>query len=674
MKTALVTKRRRIAPPSLSDSEQSSSASLDDSFYTTAAAWNLEQAYEQQPREKKRKEKENIRLPIKTADGRIEELRTNNVVLKEEDESDIEGGDELPDHARGPTIQEQPQISSRQQIIEAKEELARIAHLLSEDPEEHLGGFRTLGYLAASANPTVKKLALVTQLAVYKDHIPGYRIRPLDESEKLGKVSKDIRKVRAFEQSLVSNYQTYVKHLSECSQGSGSQEEVIASVATVAISCASTLLLAVPHFNFRGDLLNVIVRRLTKHKRDQDFDKCIETVETLFREDEDGTASLDGVTQLTKMMKAQNYQVSESILNMFLHLRLLSEFSSRGSQNRIDKPGEDEVPGKKPKLKKEFRTKNQRKLLKERKAVEKDFKEADAIVSHEERDRMQSEMLKSVFVTYFRILKTRSQTLMGAVLEGLAKYAHLINQDFLGDLLETLKELILQFEGSESDMDDAHKDSAEIDTKDSSSTSSDVTRKTLLCIVTAFALLEGQDTSRAGLSLDLDLTFFITHLYKNLYTLSLYSDLELSAKTLRLPDPDSGGPSLPRRKVNVQTTIVLLLRSLKSILGARNVPPVRLAAFTKQLCTSSLQLPEKSLLAMLGLLGTVAKVHGRKIGGLWNTEERRGDGVFDPLRAELESSNPFASTIWEGELLKLHYCPAVKENVKDMEKMVASFK
>lgn len=43
--------------------------------------------------------------------------------------------------------------------------------------------------------------------------------------------------------------------------------------------------------------------------------------------------------------------------------------------------------------------------------------QADANVLHEERDRMQSECLKAVFATYFRILKLRTPHLMGAVLE-----------------------------------------------------------------------------------------------------------------------------------------------------------------------------------------------------------------------------------------------------------------
>ena len=89
-------------------------------------------------------------------------------------------------------------------------------------------------------------------------------------------------------------------------------------------------------------------------------------------------------------------------------------------------------------------------------------------------------------------------------------------------------------------------------------------------------------------------------------------------------------------KVNVQTTAVLLLRSLNSaLLPAQNlcaVPPTRVAAFAKNLMTASLQLPERSCLAMLALLQRVVKVHGKRVAALWYTEERKGDGVFDALR------------------------------------------
>ncbi|KAL8834834.1 MAG: hypothetical protein Q9170_003576 [Blastenia crenularia] len=661
MAIARATKRRRISPPDSLTEGSFKNSLAHNGYLEHIAGWNLEQDYEQRPR-KQKKDAESTRLPIKTAEGRIESL-VLPLEEEEEEKSFLGRGSDTESAIEEMAVEEKPPgLSIQQQIIEAKEELARIGTLLSEDLEEHSGGFRKLAEIAASSNPTIKGLALATQLAVYKDVIPGYRIRPLGEAESGEKISKDVRRLRSFEQALVSSYQSYVKELAKCARSSASDaSEATPSISTVAISCACTLLLAVPHFNFRTELIKIMVDKLGSKSRDSGFTKCLEALEKLFRDDEDGNPSLDGVIQLTKMMKARDYRVDENVLNTFLHLRLLSELSYRASQNRVDKRVED---GPKPKTKREFRTKRERKVLKERKAVEKEFKEADAIVSHEERERLQSETLKVVFITYFRILKARNPQLSGAVLEGLAKYAHLINQDFFGDLLEALKDLI----SNTSNL---------IPEEDESTTqppSHNPLRSSLLCTTTAFALLEGQDVSRSASSLNLDLTFFTTHLYKSLHSSALNPDIELSAKSLRLPDPHSSTPDLlpppTSNKINLKTPSALLLRALASVLLPRTVSPLRVAAFVKQLYICSLHLPEKSTQAVLGLLNQVMKVHGRKIAGLWNTEERKGDGVFDGLRGDLEGSNPFASTLWEGELLRCHYVPAVREGVKVVERVV----
>jgi nucleolar complex protein 3 len=668
-------KRRKLTPPA-SDGEDSSPSTLEnapqtDIFFKQAASWNLEQEYETKPRKGKKKDKENTRLPIKTSEGLVQQVE---VPAEAEDaESDLEWlGAEGSDDAVQEEVVQKPTIPMREQILEAKEELARIALMLNEDPEENMGAFKALAQFGQSQNTTIKKLALATQLAVYKDIIPGYRIRPLSEEDMEVKVSKEVKKLRAYEQALVAGYQAYIRELAKLAQSGkgGASRDGGPSLGSVAISCACALLVAVPHFNFRGELLKILVGKLSIRKVDDDFVKCRETIKTLFQNDDDGTPSLDTVSILTKMMKARGYRVDESVLNTFLHLRLLSEFSWKASTNHIDRPSKEEggFEGKKLKEKRVFRTKKERKLLKERRVVEKEMFQADATVSHEERDRMQAETLKLVFVSYFRILKIRSPNLMGAVLEGLARYAHLINQDFFGDLLEALKDLIGHAESGD-DVDEEEDDDAE--------TTRNLTREALLCIITAFALLEGQDAAKAQASLSLDLSFFITHLYRTLHALSLNPDIELSAKSLHLPDPNHPSPApiaTANNKVNIQTTTVLLLRSLSSVLipplAARAVPPLRIAAFTKQLLTSSLHLPEKSCIAMMGLLGKVTKTHEKKIAALWNTEERRGDGVFDWLSGEVEGSNPFAATIWEGELLRRHFSPAVRDGVKVAEKNV----
>nr|KMM72047.1 hypothetical protein CPAG_08346 [Coccidioides posadasii RMSCC 3488] len=666
-------KRRRLSPTG-----KTTAPSTLNSFYANASQWDLEQDYERRPRKGSKKDKERTRLPIKTAEGAIEHVE-EPAHSEPESLSPFNSDEESEDDAPATTeAVEQPvsRVPPKLQIIQAKEELAKIATLINEDPEEHIDLSKKLAEMVkASSLPAVKKLALATQAAVYRDVIPGYKIRPLGDAELAVKVSKEVRKVRNYEQALLSGYRNYVQDLIAFSRSKHDD-----GLKSVAINCACSLLAAVPHFNCRQELLKILVSQLSRRQLDADSIKSREALKEIFSNDEDGIVSMEAVSLLAKMMKAKDFNIHPSVLDTFLHLRLLSEFSSKGSKDGIDR-NEDEVntyKGKKIKEKREFRTKKTRKLLREQKAAAKDLREADALVKHEQRDKMQAETLKSVFTTYFRILKLRSASLMGATLEGLAKYAHLINQDFFGDLLEVLRELI-----SESSHPDQTNEETNGNADRENAISRNTTREVLLCSTTAFALLEGQDASKAAPSLHLDLSFFISHLYQSLYPASLNPDIEYNpSKSLRLPDPGSTNAgaddiSGKDKKVNFQTPTVLLLRCLQPILTAKgtNAPtPLRVAGFTKRLMTSVLQLPEKSAIAVLSLLNRVVKMHAPKIAPLWNTEERKGDGVFNPIAVDVEASNVFAATVWEGELLRVHYCPEIRDASRGIEKIIMSVK
>ncbi|KAJ6183997.1 hypothetical protein N7519_005298 [Penicillium mononematosum] len=680
-------KRRRLSPPA--DGEDSSSRSKADQ------EWDVEQDYERRPRKNTKKAGENARLPIKTSEGFVQPEaqpedqgeETDSFLGTDDDDDEEEDGSEGEEDGEE-AEEEAPKIPLKVQILQAKEELAKMATLINEDPEEHISLFKTMAEMVSKKSTpiTVKKLALASQAALYKDVIPGYRIRPLSEEDQSGRVSKEVRKLRDFEQSLVSGYRAYVQKLATLVKPSKADGPTDAGLRSFAISMACTMLLAVPHFNFRSELLKILVNRLARRQLDADYVKCRETMEEVFAKDDDGTVSLEAVRLLAKMLKARDFHIHPSVLDTFLHLRLLGERLETEWTGKKKKPPQ----GKKQKQKREFRTKRERKIQKERKEVEKDMRQADAVVSHEQRDKNQAETLKLVFGLYFRILKLRIPALMGPVLEGLAKYAHLINQDFFGDLLEALKDLINHAEREEmgvegdqevaNDEDDEDEDSGTI----AESAARDARRRTLLCTVTAFALLEGQEASKAAAGLHLDLNFFIKHLYRSLYSLSMNPEVEYNPETaLRLPDPNTSAQgkelsqSRSKNKVNFQTPMVLLLRCLQPTLLSRahgNPPPSRLASFSKRLMTTSLQLPEKSALATLALMNQVSKYHGRRISSLWHTEERKGDGVFNAFAADIEATNVFAGSVWEGELLRLHYCPQVRESAIEIEKMMSSSK
>ena len=141
------------AEPRLSPSNIESSGDEGTAFQRAAIRWDLEQDYEQRPRKKRKSDKENSRLPIKTAEGEIKQLdvpevESNGVTIEAQDEGLSE---DIFDSEPDLVSEDVPVISQRQQILEAKEELARIATLINEDPEEHV---RYRGFQSCSTNIT----------------------------------------------------------------------------------------------------------------------------------------------------------------------------------------------------------------------------------------------------------------------------------------------------------------------------------------------------------------------------------------------------------------------------------------------------------------------------------------------------------------------------------------
>jgi len=62
-------------------------------------------------------------------------------------------------------------------------------------------------------DPTIRELAILSQVTVFKDIIPGYRIRSLTDQEKSEKVGQAVVRLREWEQGLVGVYQKFLQLL-----------------------------------------------------------------------------------------------------------------------------------------------------------------------------------------------------------------------------------------------------------------------------------------------------------------------------------------------------------------------------------------------------------------------------------------------------------------------------
>ncbi|CAK9783293.1 nucleolar complex-associated protein 3 [Cutaneotrichosporon oleaginosum] len=620
------------------------------------------------------------RLPIKLPTGEVQLVEgTTRVALppskkpkkpepesetEEEDESESEGSDDGRDAAR---MAAQPGRFGRlnigdivsapwknaQRLEAAKEQLAALG-------AEAMGGGElvdiapTLTRLSTFALPSVaatdgegslpipnsiRALAFLSQLAVFKDIIPGYSIRPLTAQEEAEKVRDEVRRQREGEKMLVRNYKSYLRMLEV-------EIKRKTPLSPVALKCMSDLLSSVPHFNFSSAIMATLVARLGRRSWDEQSDLILSTFVSVFKQDVSATYSQALVRLIARMIKERKFQVHPNVLSCLLHLRLRTELNQM-QDGKKKKKGARRPAGPEKKYKSEVRkkwqTKNQRKKEKEMKEIEREMAEAEAEVDEEERAQVQTETLKNLFVLYFSILKFPGKSaLLPAALEGLCHFTHLINIDFFRDLLQVLRKIIADGKAEEDEDLDPVGQTQRV-------------RIRMLGIVTAFDLLSGQ-----GEALNIDLGDFVNELYALLRPLALDTGVEdpplltaaTAAAAAQQKKAGAARATSERQPAHTLSTSDLLFRCLEAIFFPRwgRTPPLRAAAFGKRLCECALTFPPATARETLAFVRRLASKEP-KLANLLDTEERTFDGVYRPEIDDPQLANPFTSSLYELETL-----------------------
>lgn len=161
-------------------------------------------------------------------------------------------------------VQQTPQAAALAEVKEdltaeetfesKKRKLAELGMALLADPEANIKALKEMLQISKDDDQAIVKLALLSLLAVFKDIIPGYRIRLPTEKELEMTVSKEVKKKRYYESTLLSTYKAYLQKLMALEQQ--------ASFQHIVYRCICTLLDAVPHFNFRESLLAAVIKNI----------------------------------------------------------------------------------------------------------------------------------------------------------------------------------------------------------------------------------------------------------------------------------------------------------------------------------------------------------------------------------------------------------------------------
>jgi len=122
---------------------------------------------------------------------------------------------------------------------------------------------------------------------------------------------------------------------------------------------------------------------------------CSNALIKVFREDTTGTSSLEIVRLINRMVKERHFKVHRNALSCLLQLRLRTELGVRASDRYADKPQATKIKTKKKDrvhLSKKAKT-----VRKEQKEIDKEFREAEAVVDQEERKGVVSYNLSSAY-------------------------------------------------------------------------------------------------------------------------------------------------------------------------------------------------------------------------------------------------------------------------------------
>ena len=641
--------------------------------------------------------------------------------------------------------------AGKQTLLLARNQIASLASQIVADPEVNLGLLRRLAVFAGAAisappekipeiraeqaaakadrtgasvarpvkvevAPAIRQLAMLSMLAVFVDILPGYRIRALTEKEQQEKVGQDVARRREFEAGLVGVYRDYLEMCeaelkaaaaltgaasSDAFSSNGGKSKGkpkapapgVGKLDKVALRVFTTLAVRATHFNFRQNILGVVIARMSRRTWTQDEVACFEAVQTVVVADRTGEVSLEVVRLIHRMTKERRYKVNSRVLDVLLHLRLRDELGNKRSSTTTSTDPDAEAArarreaeerraamkareGKRGKGGKGASAKDVRKGLathlskkqvkkqRELRAIEDEMKEAEATVDLEERERNQTETLKLVFVLYFTVLKAPVGSVALGVLEstlgGLSLYAHRVNVDFFRDLLHVLKQHVAinaamldddtattsnpnpnPQEGSDSEEDE---DNVLLD----QTTLTRTIRHIIVALKTTFDLFLGQVE---GSILNLDLTDLLGHFYHVLFFLPFVNETHLQLST----SSSARGSSVV--DLALDSVYAILVRS-----RTRFAPHV-LASFAKRLAIISLHLPVSATSGPRKVLGLIAHLLTKQSTSasadsqlaLLDLEDRSRNGTYQATGANLATSGVLESgqtILWELTHLK----------------------
>ncbi|KAJ5071850.1 nucleolar complex protein [Anaeramoeba ignava] len=513
-------------------------------------------------------------------------------------------------------------------------------------------------------DPEKVKYAIISLVAIYIDIIPGYTIRELSEQEKNQKLSKEVFQLRKFEEKLLQNYHKFIQYLIDILKQEqkrinrkkrkkdyfSNEEtknndykingEIITSekeenqLVLISLKSLNSLLKAKPYFNFNNEISKSLVSYIDDSREDIS-NECFGSIIEVIKHDKSRDISLVIIKEIAKIIKQRNYKSNPKLVQVFLHISIdpdvilkQKKMEEEEEQRNLSEKLKRKLERKKSKMKQRMTQKQKLKKI-ENDKIEKKLKKTLENQEKERSQRLQIEMLNAIFITYFRVLKrAKHSVLMPFVLEGLSKFSHLINLNFFGDIISTLKETV-KYKNINLKM-------------------------TIHCIFTAIAIITKQGKS----IISTDFKDFYDKLYSRMFQSFITHLLPISKDNYEYSNSNNClvrlegyVPNLSIYNYNKEINLLLVNCIEKLLFGMKELSNERIAGFIKRLASLLLHQYEGVSLGILILMKDLMMQYPKTQQLL--DSENLSSGVYDPNIKSPEHSNAFSSNLWEFCLLKI---------------------
>lgn len=491
------------------------------------------------------------------------------------------------------------------------------------------------------------------ECTILVDLIPNYRIAETIEKEdgaQGARKQKEVYAVQKLEHEVLGQYEHFLQLLRKLSKKSHPEQQALGSRM-----CARLVASSAPEFNHAETLLTLAVN-FANSKSVRVAQPCLKALADLLDGQmvSDCTESIVGA--LLGIVRKKSYAMNPKLLNLLLHVRIAM----------VDMHRQDLAEEKA----------KEKRLKKEDKELARQMQKAKARRDRAELAAKQTRIIHRIFVIYLRVIEasraclpTHQTKILAPTLEGLVKFAPLVNVELYHQLMEALKDLVNE---------------------------EDTSVTTRLHALVAVASLAQKDATATASEWRVDLSYFHEVLFRCLLD-ALKMPAAIGDKMTREDTEESQGDadevasqgstssagSLSSVAFSIANSmaqgnfvqganscrewtfhISLVLRAVDLlVLTQKHLPNLRVTAIVRRLVQAVPTLPPNGAIALLSLCHRLILRYplagGIVVGGSDNVIAGRGS--YNPEALQTVSANADSSFTWEVSILAKSYHPTVRQ-------------